>query len=161
MLLGKSLLLPLVAALLIAPDLVADEVAPKPDGTPQPKLEQTELTIRDITIQAEIADEESERQSGLMFREKLEPDSGMLFVFPRPEPLGFWMRNTIIPLSIAYINPDGIILEIHDMEPLDESTVDSKASNILYALEMDQGWFEEKGILPGERIEGLPGPSKE
>jgi uncharacterized membrane protein (UPF0127 family) len=108
------------------------------------------------TITAEVADETHERSAGLMFREKLSPDSGMLFVMPRPDRAGFWMKNTLIPLSIAFMDQTGTILEIHDMKPHDEKTVQSVFPNVAYALEMEQGWFAKAGVHPGERIKGLP-----
>ncbi len=108
------------------------------------------------TLTAEVADENDERTAGLMFREKLAPDSGMLFVLPRPQRASFWMRNTLIPLSIAYINASGLILEIHDLKPHDETTVKSTFPSIAYALEMEQGWFNTAGIMPGDRLSGLP-----
>lgn len=133
---------------------------PAATGTPQPKLETRELKVGKATVVAEIADEPHERRAGLMFRPKLETDRGMLFVFARAQPMGFWMKDTPHPLSIAYINPEGIILEIHDMEPFSEEAVASRFPNILYALEMEQGWFAAKGILAGDRIQGLPGPAE-
>ena len=93
---------------------------------------------------------------GLMFRDRLASNAGMLFVMPKPERASFWMKNTTLPLSIAYINPAGVILEIHDLQPLDERPVPSAFPNIGYALEMEQGWFSENGILAGDRIQGLP-----
>lgn len=108
------------------------------------------------TITAEVADEPHERTAGLMFRESLAPDSGMLFVMPRPDRAGFWMKNTLIPLSIAYINSSGVILEIHDMKPRSEKTVPSVFPTVAYALEMEQGWFQKSGVNPGERLRGLP-----
>jgi uncharacterized membrane protein (UPF0127 family) len=123
---------------------------------PQPELPATELRVGGKKISAEIADEEHERATGLMFRESLAQDSGMLFVMPAPGPAGFWMRNTKIPLTIAYIDPRGTILELHDLEPLNETPVPSRFRNIAYALEMPQGWFTKNNIWPGERIEGLP-----
>jgi len=156
-----ALLFPALLLLSTAVPAVADDTAASPTGTPQPTLEQIDLEVGEVTVKAEVADEEPERQAGLMFRGKLEEDAGMLFVFSRPQPMGFWMRNTIIPLSIAYISPEGIILEIHDMEPLSERSIRSKFSNILYALEMEQGWFEKKGLLPGDRVAGLPEASEE
>ena len=105
---------------------------------------------------AEVADEPQERVTGLMFRKNLASDSGMLFVMPEPEHAAFWMKNTTLPLSVAYINESGLILEIHDLRPLDEKPVPSAFSNIAYALEMEQGWFARNGILAGDRIKGLP-----
>lgn len=122
----------------------------------QPTLPITTLTIGDKRIAAEVADDTPERTIGLMFRQNLAPDSGMLFVMPRAEKASFWMRNTLIPLSIAYISPEGVILEIHDMKPRDETPIPSTFRNIAYALEMDKGWFAKNGILGGEQISGLP-----
>ena len=77
-------------------------------------------------------------------------------VMPEPEHAAFWMKNTTLPLSVAYINESGLILEIHDLRPLDEKPVPSAFSNIAYALEMEQGWFARSGIFAGDRIKGLP-----
>jgi uncharacterized membrane protein (UPF0127 family) len=122
----------------------------------QPALPIAHLSMRGKSISAEVADDDKERMTGLMFRKKLDPDSGMLFVMPRAEHASFWMRNTLIPLSVAYISPDGIILEIHDMKPLDETPIPSHFDNIAYALEMDLGWFSKNGIFPSDRLTGLP-----
>jgi len=125
--------------------------------TAQPPLPTITLTAENgRKISAEVADETPERTAGLMFREKLAPDSGMLFVMPRPERAAFWMKNTLIPLSIAYLNSSGTILEIHDMKPRDEKTVPSVFPTVAYALEMEQGWFAKAGVNPGEQIKGLP-----
>jgi len=123
---------------------------------PQPTLPITELRIGTKKISAEIADEDHERTAGLMFRKSLASDSGMLFVMDQTAPVGFWMKNTEVPLTIAYIDPVGLIKELHDLQPRDEKTVPSRFPNIAYALEMPQGWFSKNNIWPGERIEGLP-----
>jgi uncharacterized membrane protein (UPF0127 family) len=122
------------------------------------QLELPAITLRmgKKAVTAEVADEPQERATGLMFREDLAPDSGMLFVMPAPEPAAFWMKNTKLPLSVAYVSQSGIILEIHDLRPFDETPVPSAFSRIAYALEMEQGWFAKNGILPGDRIQGLP-----
>lgn len=91
-----------------------------------------------------------------MFRESLAPDHGMLFVMPQIAPAGFWMKNTRIPLSIAFLAADGTILEIHDMEPHSEKITRSRFPQIAFAIEMDQGWFSKKNVLPGDRVSGLP-----
>lgn len=122
----------------------------------QPTLPTSQLTVNGKTITAEIADDDTERTAGLMFREKLAPDSGMLFVMPQVDYVSFWMRNTFIPLSIAYISPSGRILEIHSMKPHDETPIKSAFPGIAYALEMEEGWFDKNGILPGARLSGLP-----
>ena len=114
------------------------------------------LSVAGKAVTAEVADDAEERSMGLMFRDRLAPNAGMLFVMPKPERASFWMKNTTLPLSIAYINASGVILEIHDLQPLDEKPVPSAFPNIGYALEMEQGWFSENGILAGDRIQGLP-----
>lgn len=125
---------------------------------PQPPLPERVLSIGAATVRAEVADSDAERAAGLMGREKLEGGRGMLFVFAAPQPMGFWMKDTTIPLSIAYINASGVIREIHDMEPLDETPVRSAFPDLLYALEVPQGWFQRNKILPGDRVAGLPSP---
>jgi uncharacterized membrane protein (UPF0127 family) len=139
-----------LALLLPVAPVLAQETAQPPLPTVTLKAENGR------TITAEVADEDHERAAGLMFREKLAPDSGMLFVMPRPSRAAFWMKNTPIPLSIAYIDASGTILEIHDMKPHDEKTVRSVFPNVAYALEMEQGWFARAGVNPGERLKGLP-----
>jgi len=113
-----------------------------------------ELTIGKAKLKAEVAADNNTRTVGLMNRFSLQPDHGMLFVFAQSQPLAFWMKNTYVPLSIAYIDSQGTILNIVDMKPHDESTYPS-AGAALYALEMKQGWFKDRGIVAGNRIEGL------
>ena len=122
----------------------------------QPPLPAITLSINGKSVKAEVADEQLERMTGLMFREKLATDSGMLFVMPRPDRVSFYMKNTIVPLSIAYINQAGVILEIHDLQPKNETPVPSAFPGIAYALEMEQGWFSKNNILAGDRLRGLP-----
>jgi uncharacterized membrane protein (UPF0127 family) len=124
--------------------------------TAQLALPAITISVGGKAVTAEVADEPQERVTGLMFRKNLASDSGMLFVMPEPEHAAFWMKNTTLPLSVAYINESGLILEIHDLRPLDEKPVPSAFSNIAYALEMEQGWFARNGILAGDRIKGLP-----
>jgi len=126
----------------------------------QPELPKISLNIRDIRIEAEVADDPDEKTIGLMGRKELAEGQGMLFVFSRPQPMGFWMKDTLIPLSIAYISAEGIIREIHDMQPLEENPVPSVFQDLVFALEVPQGWFAKNGILAGDRINGLPKPSK-
>jgi uncharacterized membrane protein (UPF0127 family) len=126
---------------------------------PQPTLPAIELRIGTKKITAEVADEDHERAAGLMFRKSLASDSGMLFVMDDSGPVGFWMKNTEVPLTIAYIDPAGVIKELHDLQPRNEKPVPSRFPNIAYALEMPQGWFTKNNIWPGERLEGLPKPT--
>ncbi len=127
----------------------------------QPELPVATLSIGLTSLKAEVADDDAERSSGLMFRESLAADSGMLFVMPTVAPATFWMKNTLIPLSIAFLDERGTILEIHDMEPKSEKTLRSTFSRIAYALEMQQGWFAKKNIWPGEKVSGLPAPLRQ
>ena len=108
-----------------------------------------------VAFSIEIADDAGERERGLMFRDDLPENHGMLFVFERPERLSFWMRNTFIPLSIAFIAADGRIVNIEDMAPQTETSHWSRGP-ALYALEMRRGWFAERGIRDGDAVEGLP-----
>lgn len=104
------------------------------------------------TFSLELADTPEERRRGLMYREDLGPDEGMLFVFPDSRMRSFWMRNTPLPLSIAYIDDSGVILEIHEMEPFSEAPVPS-SHPVRYALEVNAGRFTEVGVRPGDRIQ--------
>ena len=113
-----------------------------------------ELAINKSKLKAEVAADGNSRSIGLMNRFSLRPDYGMLFVFARSEPLGFWMKNTFVPLSIAYIDSKGVIVNIVDMKPHDEIAHPS-AGPAMFALEMKQGWFKAQGIVAGDRVEGL------
>ena len=110
-------------------------------------------------ITAEVAATPDQRATGLMHRFSLQPDHGMIFVFERPEPQGFWMKNTFIPLSIAFVAPDGRIINVDEMAPHDESTHMSRGP-ALYAIEMRKGWFAERGIRAGDVVKGLPEPRR-
>lgn len=106
-------------------------------------------------IKAEVAAREADRQQGLMFREKMGQNEGMVFLFDAPASVCMWMKNTLIPLSVAFLDDNGKIINIEDMQP---QTTDSHCAKkpIRYALEMNQGWFRQKNIKPGAVIEGLP-----
>ena len=121
------------------------------------RLPTVPLTLGGERIIVEVADEEAERAQGLMYRERLDADKGMLFVYPAPEPLSFWMKNTKIPLSIAFIGADQVIFRIADLKPFDRSSV-SSVEQAQYALEMNRGWFDAHRITEGTHIEGLPDP---
>ena len=113
-----------------------------------------ELTIKDAKLKAEVVADNMTRSVGLMNRFSLAPDHGMLFVFAQSEPLAFWMKNTFVPLSIAYVDSKGVIVSIFDMKPHDESTHPSGAP-AMFAIEMKQGWFKEHGIVAGDKVNGL------
>jgi len=112
------------------------------------------LTAGMHVITAEIAANDAARTKGLMFRESLEPNHGMLFVFERANVQCFWMKNTKIPLSIAFIKADGIITNIANMAPMTENSHCS-TEPVLYTLEMEEGWFAKHGVSAGKSIGGL------
>lgn len=105
----------------------------------------------EVVVSVEVAGTEAERQRGLMGRTALSDNAGMLFVFDRSQVLSFWMKDTLIPLSIAFIDSTGKIVDIQDMQPLDETTRISKAP-AKYALEVNQGFFGKHGIKVGDRV---------
>jgi uncharacterized membrane protein (UPF0127 family) len=118
-------------------------------------LPRTILSARGHRIQAQIARSEAERERGLMHRTCLPEDEGMLFVYDEPSQLCFWMKNTPLPLSIAFLAEDGTVINIDDMAP---ETRDSHcaAQPVRYVLEVNQGWFTQRGIRAGDRLEGEP-----
>jgi len=126
-----------------------------PPAVPGAQLPVDWLTVDGHRITVELARRPDEQSRGLMFRQSLPPDHGMLFVFPRDDVQAFWMRNTTIPLSIAYADGDGKIVRIADLEPLDERPVTSIAP-ARYALEMNRGWFAAHDVATGDRITGNP-----
>ncbi len=107
-------------------------------------------------IHAEVASTPPTRERGLMFRERLGPNQGMLFIFEMPGTQCMWMRNTLIPLSVAFIADDGTIANIEDMAPRTEDS-HCAAQPVRYALEMERGWFAKRGLKAGSRLEGIPG----
>jgi uncharacterized membrane protein (UPF0127 family) len=128
------------------------------DDKPQPRLTTKDIFIAasggTVTVSAECAVTDGERAKGLMWRSVLNDGEGMLFVYDRDIQLSFWMKNTLLPLSIAFISSRGEILEILDMEPEDTRSVKSQR-HCRYALEVPQGWFARVGIRPGDMITGL------
>jgi uncharacterized membrane protein (UPF0127 family) len=109
------------------------------------------LTIKGKTIKVEAARTEKEKEKGLMFRERMGKDEGMLFVYDREEMLSFWMKNTRLPLSIAFIDKDGKIVDIQDLEPFSPE-MHISAYPAQYALEMNRGWFAREGIKVGDLV---------
>jgi len=117
------------------------------------------LEINGHQLQVEVADEPTERQQGLMYRTELGSDSGMLFVYSGEAQRSFWMENTRIPLSIAYVDQAGRIVHLADMIPFDRTAVPSKYP-AMYAIEVNRGRFVELGVSVGDQVLGLPGPSR-
>jgi uncharacterized membrane protein (UPF0127 family) len=106
-------------------------------------------------IRAEVAADYSTRGRGLMHRKSLAPNAGMLFIFDEPSIHCMWMKNTYIPLSVAFLDEKGEIINIADMQPHSEQS-HCAARPALYALEMERGWFAQRGIKPGVRLGGIP-----
>lgn len=123
-------------------------------GQAQPRLPTVPLVIGKHKLLAEVAADPQTRERGLMFRFDLRDDEAMLFVFPESQRLTFWMKNTPLPLSIAFIDARGTILNIRDMMPY---TLEGHPSegDALYALEVNRGWFTARGIRAGDRVLGL------
>jgi uncharacterized membrane protein (UPF0127 family) len=123
-------------------------------GQGQPRLPTIPLAIGKHTVVAEVAASPETRERGLMFRYDMKDGEGMLFVFPSAQRQSFWMKNTPLPLSIAFIDARGVILNIRDMMPF---TTDGHPSEgeALYALEVNRGWFAQRGIRAGDRVLGL------
>jgi uncharacterized membrane protein (UPF0127 family) len=119
------------------------------------KLAQVRLNAGIHNINAELASTPQQREIGLMFRTAMPANDGMLFAFEQPGQQCFWMRNTLIPLSVAFLGDDGSVVNIDDMKP---QTLDShcSAKPVRFVLEMNEGWFAKRGIKAGSRLRGGP-----
>ena len=114
------------------------------------------LKIGEHKLIVEVADTPGEQVMGLMNREFLPPDRGMIFVFEEPKQAFFWMKNTSIPLDVAFLNSEGVILEILPLVPFEETRVASKSDKVAYAIETNRDWFASRGLKPGIKVQGLP-----
>lgn len=144
-----------------------DEDRPSTDSVPsvptkaQPKLATLKLWVGAEEMIAEIARRPLEIQTGMMFREQMAENEGMLFLLYYPQRASFWMRNTLLPLSCAYLDNEGVILEIHDMKPRDDTPIEAKTDRVRYVLETRQGWFERHHIGPGTVVRTDKGSMEE
>lgn len=116
------------------------------------------VQVEGQTLSVEVADDPTERQVGLMYRDSLGADRGMLFVYPDAQPRSFWMKDTRVPLSIAYLDASGVVVHVADMTPLVTTPVPS-GSPAMYALEVNQGWFAAHSVTIGSKVTGLPAAS--
>ena len=132
--------------------LLSQEAAVSAESSSQASGELVAMRVAGREILVEIADDEAERARGLMDRESLPDDQGMLFVYPSMRRLSFWMKNTRIALDIAFIDDGGLIVDIQQMEPENEELHTSRQP-AMYALEMGLGWFEANGVKAGDRVE--------
>ncbi len=114
-------------------------------------LDKSVLSIKNHLLTVEIADTPTKRAKGLMWRSKLAKNSGMLFIFKKPAIYKFWMKNTLIPLSIAFLDKNKKIIMLADMYVQKLSPIGPN-KNVLYALEVNQGWFAQKGVVLGDKI---------
>lgn len=121
------------------------------DTTAQAPLPTVELVVNDVTLIAEVAQNSNQRYMGLSFRSSMPDNAGMLFAYPNERILTFTMRNTLIPLQIAYLSKDMVINEIHEMPVGPDQLFPSKFP-AQFALEVNRGWFEQNGVAVGDRI---------
>ena len=122
---------------------------------PQTNLPRVKLSAGMHQIDAQVAAAPDQRMTGLMYRQEMPQHEGMLFIFEQPTQQCFWMKNTLLPLSTAFVADDGTIVNIEDMAP---QTLNSHCSTkpVRYVLEMNKGWFAKKGIKPGAKLAGPP-----
>jgi uncharacterized protein len=165
-------LLLLAAALLAGCQKSPPPVAPPPpeqSAQPQhPYLDhaQNDLPVIKVWVGSQELDTEvcltsQQLATGMMFRTNLPETSAMLFPFPAPHRAAFYMKNTTVPLSAAYIDPDGVVLELHDFKPLEESPVEAASDRIQYVLEVKQGWFARHGVSTGAVVRTPQGPLRQ
>jgi hypothetical protein len=143
-----------IKPLTLALALIGSAVPAAGQDAPQ-RLPRTQLTAGFHLINAEVASTPQQRAIGLMHRPSMPANDGMLFVFERADQQCFWMKNTLLPLSIAFLDDDGTVVNIEDMKP---QALDSHCSArpVRFALEMNQGWFARRAIRPGAKIGGVP-----
>lgn len=142
-----------LAALLMA--LLAAPSAARAQDAPQPRLPTVTLSAGMHNIVAEVASTPLQQQTGMMMRTEMAAHEGMLFAFADVSPRCFWMKNTLLPLSIAFVADDGTIVNIAEMKPRSEASHCSDKP-VRFALEMNQGWFAKRGLKAGTRLAGPP-----
>ncbi|MEO7548814.1 MAG: DUF192 domain-containing protein [Ramlibacter sp.] len=139
----------------LASATLALSLMPASAQEPQTNLPRVKLSAGMHQIDAQVAQDMEQRATGLMHRKEMPQHEGMLFVFEQPTRQCFWMKNTLLPLAIAFVADDGTVVNIDEMKP---QTLDSHCSDrpVRYVLEMNTGWFAKKGIKPGARLAGRP-----
>lgn len=111
------------------------------------------IKVGQVVVRMQLAVRPAEMQRGLMERRNLGADDGMIFVYERPQQMSFWMHNTPTPLDIGFFTRDGTLQEVYPLHPFDETSVASRSSELQFALEVNQGWFREKGVKPGAKLD--------
>ena len=132
-----------------APTPAAQEIAPPVPTAAQPKLQTMKLWLGAEEMTAELALSGIQLQTGMMFRTNLAENAGMLFVFSVPHRASFWMKNCPLPLSAAYIDPEGVILEVHELQAHNTNSVVAASERVQFVLEANQGWFDRHKVKPG------------
>ncbi len=145
----KQTTIAFIACLMVLANLVHAQ------NSPQMDLPRIKISAGMHLIDTQIASTEEQRATGLMFRKDMPQSEGMLFVFEQPSQQCFWMKNTLLPLTAAFVADDGTIINLADMKP---QTTDSHCSSqpVRFVLEMNQGWFNRKGIKAGAKLGGAP-----
>lgn len=128
------------------------ESLPQTPAAKESRPGRVQLAIGGASLWVEVAGDEAARTQGLMHRRQMPRDEGMLFVFEYPQQLSFWMKNTYLPLDIAFVSKDGTIINILSMEPLNEVPRYLSRGPALYAIEANAGWFKDNGIKAGDRV---------
>ena len=144
-----------------APAAVPPTAEQPSTGKPQSKLPAIKLWLGTQEVIAEQAISRPQIETGMMFRKEMAENEGMLFVFGVPMRASFWMRNTLLPLTCAYVDSEGVILEIHDMKPRDETPIEAASDKVQYVLEMNQGWFQRNKVSVGTVIRTERGSLRE
>lgn len=150
----NGLLMLLMAVFLAAGCSKPATPLPLSSAPPEPARAQGQLPTIKVWLGAEelvteIASSFSQVQTGMMFRTNMAENAAMIFVFATPHRAAFWMKNTFVPLSAAYVSPDGTILEIVDLHPHNTNSVEATSAQVQYVLEVNQGWFKRHNISPG------------
>jgi len=132
-----------------APETAGTELEPDLPTAAQPKLQTLNLWLGAEEMVAELALTARQVQTGMMFRTNLAENAGMLFVFSVPHRASFWMKNCPLPLSAAYLDPEGVILEIHDLQPHNTNPVAASSERVQFVIEANQGWFQRHQVKEG------------
>jgi len=127
----------------------------------QPKLPTIKVWLGSQELVTELALTDPQIRTGMMFRQAIAENEAMLFVFDRPDQRAFWMKNVSVPLSCAYIDPEGVIVEIHDMTPQETKPIESTSDRIQFVLETKQGWFDRNKVSTGTVVRTERGPLTE
>jgi uncharacterized protein len=133
----------------VAPSATEPDDSPSLPTAAQPRLQTMKLWLGAEEMVTELALTSQQEQTGMMFRTNLAENAGMLFIFPAPHRASFWMKNCPLPLSAAYIDPEGVILEIRKLEPYNTNSVIASSDRVQFVLETNQGWFGRHKITPG------------